>query len=146
MYSFDYLGKYSLSKEEREYLLMSALKRIRSVGRKPLWLQKRRNFHIWDKLEKLYGKDIVRDAIQNLLQLKLIQSQGERKPFVISERGKYVYKRGWVESDLNKFANPKYPLFISIAALAVSILGNEYFWKAIKWIIRYTKELLSELK
>lgn len=144
MYSFDYLGKYTLSKEERERLLMSVLKRIRNVGREPLWLQKRRNFRTWNKLEKLYGKGVVRDAIQNLLQLKLIQSQGDNKPFVISERGKYVYERGWIESDINKFANPKYPLFISIAALAVSILGNEYFWKAVKWFWKLVIEILSK--
>lgn len=143
MYSFDYLGKYNLSKEEREKVLMAVLKRIRSIGREPLWLHKRRNFHTWAKMEKLYGKGIVWDAIQNLQELKLIQSQGEHKPFIISERGKYVYDRGWVESEINKFDNPKYPLFISIAALLVSILGNEYFWKAIKWLLKSISELMS---
>lgn len=140
---FDYLSSYNLSKAEREKLLMSVLKRIRSNGKEPLWLHKKRNFRTWRRIEKLYGKDCVWKIIQQLEKLNLIQSQGKSKPFIVTERGNAYCKRGFIEFEMNKFSNPKYPLIISIAALLVSIFGNEYFWKAVKWIWKYVTELLS---
>ena len=131
---YDHLSNFSLGKEEREKLLMTILGRIRSNGKEPLWLHKRRTESTWNRIAKLYGKDCAWKTIQYLQQLKLIESQGEHKPFIITERGKEYYKRGWIENKINKFDNPKYPLFISIAALIVSVLSSDYFWKAIHFI------------
>ncbi len=136
-------NKYNWSKEEREKLLMVVLKRIRSIGKEPLWLHKRRNEATWNKLSKVYGEYCLRDIIHILEELNLIQSQGANKPFTITERGKEYYKRGWIETKINKYDNPKYPLFISIAALAVSVFSSEYFWKAIHWIHQAIVKLLS---
>ena len=131
---FDYLGSYNLSKEERERLLIMVLKRIRNIGIEPKWIKKHRNKSTWKKIEKLYGKGCDCEVIQYLEQLKLIESQGANKPYLITERGKDCCKRGWVEFKINKYDNPKYPLFISVFALIISVISSNRIWTAIKWI------------
>lgn len=138
---YDYLNKYHLSESEKEWLLMIVIKRLYEIGRAPLWLHKRRNIRTWSKLKALYGDDVVRNIFHTLNDLGLTTHKD--KLIVLNERGKAAYKRGWVVLNINKYANPKYPLVISILALIVSALNGQFTWEFIQRLLHIISKLCS---
>jgi len=137
----DYLSKYQLSTDEREWLLMTVLKRLCGIGKEPHWLHKRRNFVTWNKIKRLYGEDCVRDTLHTLREKGLTTTEGNL--IVATERGRAVRKRGWVETKINKFNYNVWTTVISIIAIAVSFFNGTYTWKFIKWVLQVFAELSS---
>ena len=142
----DYLIGYNIDQEEKERILFLVLKRIRAVGREPRFLQKRRNFKVYGEIRTLYGEKCIGDVLYILKGLGLIKATEPGKPYVITKKGNEFYKRGYISMKINRYSDPKYAIYISAAALAVSILGNDYFWKAIGWIAQKLSALTRWLQ
>lgn len=140
---YDYLAKYHLSAEEREWLLLTVLKRIYAVGREPLFFHKRRNFKTRDKIKALYGEECHHDVIRYLSDLKLIYAKGVHKPYITTERGNAVIKRGWVETKINKIDYNKWAVISSALAVLISFLNGKYTWIGINWVISTIAKLCS---
>lgn len=117
---------------EKEYMLYGILRRARWEESEPIFLKRYRNRKFFNKITSIYGNDIISDTYKELRNKGIIEYKNNG--YVLTKRGRAIYKRGWVEYKINKYDNPKYPLLVSITALIISIIGTENIWKGITWI------------
>lgn len=117
---------------EKEYMLYGILRRARWEESEPQFLKRYRNRKFFNKITAIYGNDIISETYKELRKNGVIEYRNN--VYVLTKRGKALYKRGWVEYKINKYDNPKYPLLVSILALIISIIGTDNIWKEITWI------------
>lgn len=92
------LLEYEMSDEEQEWVLFCVLKRLYFNDKKvPSWHQKRRNFAVYGRINKVYGDQCAHKAQRQLTQMGLLQING------------------------NTVKATKYAIWISILALALSL-------------------------
>ena len=113
-------------------MLYGILRRARWEEREPQFLKRYRNRKFFNKITAIYGNDIISETYKELRKNGVIEYRNN--VYVLTKRGKALYKRGWVEYKINKYDNPKYPLLVSILALIISIIGTDNIWKGITWI------------
>ena len=117
---------------EKEYMLYGILRRARWEESEPQFLKRYRKRKFFNKITAIYGNDIISETYKELRKNGVIEYRNN--VYVLTKRGKALYKRGWVEYKINKYDNPKYPLLVSILALIISIIGTDNIWKGITWI------------
>lgn len=117
---------------EKEYMLYGILRRARWEESEPNFLKRYRNRKFFNKITAIYGNGIISETYKELRKNGVIEYRNN--VYVLTKRGKALYKRGWVEYKINKYDNPKYPLLVSILALIISIIGTDNIWKGITWI------------
>lgn len=117
---------------EKEYMLYGILKRVKWEKYEPSFIRKYRNRKFFNRIINIYGDEVVREAYNTYLNSDIICY--ENNVYTLTKKGKELYRRGWVESKINKYENPIYPLIISIIALFISIIGNENIHSFLEWI------------
>ena len=127
----------SISEREKERIVFSILKRMKRSESEPVLLKKKRNLRLWRKIDTLYGKELLPKFLNELQSKGILEPAKDNKRLIVSDRGKEMYKRGWVYSENHWYDADyvrKYTVIISLIALIVSTIGNENIWKAVKYI------------
>ncbi len=125
-----------ISEREKERIIYSILKRIKRSESEPVFLKKKNNLRLWHKIDTLYGKELRPKFLNELQSNGILEPAKDGKRLVVSDRGKEMYKRGWVNFENHWYDADyvrKYTVIISLIALIVSIIGNENIWKAVKY-------------
>lgn len=135
-----------LPRDEQERLLLRCLKYVyRNSSKHGLKFWKRyKNVKFWNDVSIIYDDNTLQFLFQRLELLSLIEISKGTDTYSITPKGLAVLKRGWVEWKINKYANPKYSLFISIMALAVAIIGNNNIWNFLKWIYNSIENIIQQ--
>lgn len=138
---FDYLAKYNLPKEDAEEARMILLESMRKYPIRIKRIVRWKNRRVRKRLYAFTNDaGFFNDLISDLLERRLIRSQGALKPFVVTERGMRCMKRGYVA--YRKDNSAKRANIIASMALIVSILNIDEVRDAIKTVFQAIASLL----
>ena len=126
----DYLGKYHLKENEKEKIAFAFIKQIkRGKG----------NADFWNSYNVLYDDNFVSNFLENMSTDGFLSAKDGR--YILTERGKKVYKRGWIYHERKWYDADiirKYSFILSVIAILLSIIGTEnlragiiYLWQLI---------------
>lgn len=127
----------TISEREKERIVYSILKRIKRSESEPVFLKRKNNLRLWSKIDTIYGKELLPKFLSELQSNGILEPAKDNKRLIVSDRGKELYKRGWIYSENHWYDADyvrKYTVIISLIALIVSTIGNENIWKAVKYI------------
>lgn len=139
------LNKLRLNPKEQEKLLLEALRRIKynegsNVLLRKIYQYRRKRFQ--NKMLYTYGSGSLGALLSSLKGRKLIDAP-EGQPFKITERGKIVLKRGFVDFEPEK-PYEKYMAWCGVAAIPIGLFSSEIRSGA-KWIWQVLSDLLCRI-
>lgn len=130
------LDKYFIDDDDKEQLLFSILKEL---GRSDFRKDYRINLN--KRIVDTYGSDAHKDLYHILIDRGLIEQTSGERVYKTTNKGALCLKRGYVFKDIKWYNKPKYAIYISIAALAISILNGSALYDFVNWIIGKSEQL-----
>lgn len=112
---------------EQETILFSILKQCYIIDKYPKWLIIKPIRRFNKKFNEIYTTETRYDANEKLINLGYLKKESR---LIITEKGKIIYKRGWVFNDEHKLR--KRELYIRIFIALLSLLGGAFVTYLIK--------------